>query len=37
MKYSVLTTTNSNNIKFYKTYLDSINNQKIIPKEMVFD
>ncbi len=35
MKYSVLTTTNSNNIKFYKTYLDSINNQKIIPKEMV--
>lgn len=35
MKYSVLTTTNSNNIKFYKKYLDSINNQKIIPKEIV--
>lgn len=35
MKFSVLTTTNSNNIKFYKTFLDSINNQKIIPKEIV--
>ena len=35
MKYSVLTTTNNNNIKFYQTYLDSINNQKIIPKEIV--
>lgn len=35
MKYSILTSSNSNNIKFYKSYLNSINNQKIIPKELV--
>jgi len=36
MNYSVLTSSNSNNIKFYLRYISSINSQIIQPKEIIF-
>lgn len=36
MNYSVLTSSNSNNIKFYLRYIGSVNSQIIQPKEIVF-
>jgi hypothetical protein len=36
MKYSILTASNSNNIEYYKKYVNSINNQIILPTELIF-
>ena len=36
MKYSVLTSSNSNSLLFIQRYLKSINNQKILPYELIF-
>lgn len=36
MKYSILTTSNSNNLEHYKKYLSSINKQIILPTELIF-
>jgi hypothetical protein len=36
MKYSIITASNSNNFKYYKYYVDSINKQIILPNELIF-
>ena len=36
MKYSILTTSNSNNLNHYKKYVSSINKQVILPTELIF-
>jgi len=36
MKYSILTVSNSNNLKHYKKYVTSINKQIILPTELIF-
>jgi len=36
MKYSLLTVSNSNNLKYYKKYVTSINKQIILPTELIF-
>lgn len=35
-KFSILTSSNSNNLLFYKSYINSINIQKYLPNELVF-
>jgi hypothetical protein len=36
MKYSIITASNSNNFKYYKYYVESINKQIILPNELIF-
>jgi hypothetical protein len=36
MRYSILTSSNSNNFNYYKKYLKSINKQIILPTELIF-
>lgn len=36
MNYTILTTSNSQNLKFYKSYIKSINSQNPLPQDIVF-